>query len=87
MTFCISANCVNCTGIIATIESCCGAKRTLVIQVPCVDGSRGRFENVIDLVSRLEIETRNGRRSRVWVLERTHVHRTDDSSLAMFSKS
>ncbi len=50
-------------------------------------GSRGRFENGIDLVSRLEIETRNGRRSCVWVLERTHVHRTDDSSLAMFSKS
>jgi hypothetical protein len=53
----------------------------------CVDGSRGRFENVIDLVSRLEIETRNGQRSRVWVVERTHVHGTDDSLLAMFSKS
>jgi hypothetical protein len=38
----------------------------IAIARSCIrSGSRGRFYNVVDLVNRLEIETRNGRQSRI----------------------
>jgi DNA replication protein DnaC len=38
----------------------------IVIARSCIrSGSRGRFYNVVDLVNRLEIETRNGRQGRI----------------------
>jgi DNA replication protein DnaC len=41
-------------------------KTHLAIARSCIrSGSRGRFYNVVDLVNRLEIETRNGRQGRV----------------------
>jgi DNA replication protein DnaC len=44
------------------------AKTHLAIAIArsCIrSGSRGRFYNVVDLVNRLEIETRNGRQGRI----------------------
>jgi DNA replication protein DnaC len=41
-------------------------KTHLAIARSCIrSGSRGRFYNVVDLVNRLEIETRNGRQGRI----------------------
>jgi DNA replication protein DnaC len=38
----------------------------IAIARSCIrSGARGRFYNVVDLVNRLEIETRNGRQGRI----------------------